>query len=439
MLNKFIINKVNDKVKIIIAITNICLFLFLEIISVLYFKVERHWDFKWIMDSAEQLSRTGTTENAFYFAVFPNNIGALVITTVAMFIAGGNEVGAYIANIIFVLLSFIFLALSAKKIGGIQLAINAELLMLLCFPSFLYTPIVYTDTLSIFIPILTLYLWLMSKDEENEKKKYILFILMAITGIVGYSIKPVAMIVYIAIIIETLFLNKKNLKYMLVSLSIFVILFTSYKVAINKLIIKDSQYPYPYTHWIMMGLNKPESEGGSSIGYGAYSEEDSSYTGSKPTVEERKNANILKIKERLNNFGVIGYIDFLFKKFEYVWNDGTYFVFKKISWDTINKDNLLYDYVIGEKSKIINQYLSYYHGFIMLMILIGLGYNIRTRKDDFVRVMGISMVGIALFLLVWEARSRYIYFMIPIFCLLAAINIKEISNWVDKKEKIKHE
>lgn len=394
------------------------------------------------MDTAEQIANTGTTENMYYFQIFPNNIGALTIVTISMWITNGAEIGAYAANIIFVFLSAIFAMLASKKIGGYKLAINTLLIMLLCCPIYLYTPIVYTDTLSIFIPVATLYFWLLAKEANSSKKRYVYWLILSILSVIGYSLKPVAMIVYIAIIIETIICNRKYIKQLAVSLIIFIILLVSYNTLQEKLIIKDSPWTYPYTHWIMMGLNKPQSEGGSSIGWGAYSSEDNDYSGIQPSVELRKEANIKKIKERLTEFGFGGYIKFLFNKFEYVWNDGTYYVFNKIGWDTINKETTLYEYIIGEKSNyIIKPFLSNLHQFMMIMILIAIIINIKIKEDESIRVMGISMVGIAIFLLFWEARSRYIYFLIPIFCILSAYGIYKVSNKSLKKlaEKYKGE
>lgn len=434
MLNKYILNKTSKNVNRIIISMFLAIFLILEIVSVINFKVERNWDFKWIMDTAEELAKEGTTDKLYYFQIFPNNIGALTIITVAMKLTAGNEIGAYIINVIFVFLAALFAMLSAKKIGGYKLAINTLLIMLLCCPIYLYTPIVYTDTLSIFIPVATLYVWLLAKETESKKKQYICWIILAILAIIGYALKPVAMIVYVAIIIETILSNRKYIKQLAVSIVIFIILFIGYNTAEEELIIKDSPWTYPYTHWLMMGLNTPESEGGTSIGWGAYSSQDNEYTGIQPSVELKKEANITEIKNRLKNFGIIGYIKFLFKKFEYVWNDGTYYVFNKIGWGTINKEGALYDYVIGEKSQnTLKPFLNYLHEFTMLMILIAIIVHIKTKEDDSVRVMGISMVGIAIFLLIWEARSRYIYFMVPIFCMLAAYGICKLSEKKVKK------
>lgn len=319
--------------------------------------------------------------------------------------------------------------LIAKKTLGYRGAINALIVMILCCPLYLYVPIVYTDTLVLIVPVLTIYVWLLAKENESKKRKYIYWAILSIVAMTGFAIKPIAVVTYVAIIIETLFCNIKQIKPLLLSILIFLILLFGYNFCEEKLIVKDSPWTYPYTHWLMMGLNKPTSEGGSSIGWGAYSEEDNIYTGQVYGVEERKNANIIKIKERLKNFEIEGYISFLFNKFKYVWNDGTYYVFNKIGWDTLNKETVVYDYVLGEESKTLHNYIKYFHTFMMFVILGNV--IIKTKKDETSRIMITSMIGTAIFLLIWEARSRYIFFLVPILCLLTAYGISNFSNWIN--------
>ena len=46
----------------------------LTILSVKYFRVEYNWDFKYIMETAKQLYETNSTENLYYYKMYPNNI-----------------------------------------------------------------------------------------------------------------------------------------------------------------------------------------------------------------------------------------------------------------------------------------------------------------------------------------------------------------------------
>ena len=432
LINKFFINKVKDRTLKISIIVLLALFAIFEILAVYYFRVSYNWDFKWVMDSAKDLATTGATENAFYFKIFPNNWGVLAITTFGMSLTGGNEIGAYAINILFVFLSALFSVLASKKIGGNKLALNVMLLLIGCAPLYLYTPIVYTDTISVLFPVATLYFWLLAKDKKEKSKKgyYLSIILTAVVGAIGYFMKPVAGIVLVAIIIDEIFtnFNKNTIKNLAIIVSIMFIIVTVFNKLGENLIIKDSRkndYEFPLTHWVMMGLNKPESEGGTSIGYGAYSQPDADYTTTSGNYEQKKEANIEKIKERLNEFGIKGYIKFLLNKFKYVWNDGSYYVLHVIGWDTLNTTSTPYKYIIGEQSEnIFIPYVTHFNNCIFFIILVGILIGlVRKKSTQETRILGISIVGIALFLLVWEARSRYIYFLLPVFCVLAACEL----------------
>lgn len=442
LINKLIINKLKNKTIKICIIVLLILFAIFEIFSVYYFRVEYNWDFKWLMDSAKDLANTGVTENTYYFKIFPNNWGALIITTFAMSITGGNEIGAYGINIIFIFLSALFSVLSAKKIGGDKLALNVIILLLGFAPLYLYSPIVYTDTLSVAFPVATLYFWLLAKENEKKnlkKKSYIYTFIMATVGMIGYCIKPVAAIVLVAIVIDEFFsnLSKKTLKNTVLIGVTAIIIMKSFNFICETNIIKDSRkndLEFPMTHWIMMGLNKPENEGGTSIGYGAYSQKDADYTAESGNYEQKKEANIVRIKERLREYGIGGYTQFLFDKFKYVWNDGSYYTINLIGWDTINKTSTPYKIIVDENSNgLFRNYMTDFNNYIFAIIIAGVIIEIvKKEKYQESRIMGISIVGIAIFLLVWEARSRYIYFLIPMFCLFSAYELKKILDLIEK-------
>lgn len=445
LINKVFFNKL-EKMKIqILTVTFIVLFCFMEIVSVYYFRVKYNWDFKWIMDSAMDIATTGTTQNIYYFKIFPNNLGALIVVTIWLKIFSGNVMGAYILNIISVLLAVIFSVLTAKKIGGEKLALNTIILLFLCAPLYLYSPIIYTDTLSVAIPVMTLYFWILAEENKTKSnvKHYMYLVFMVIISVIGYCIKPVAAIVFVAIIIDSVFSNKKVFKDIMISLILFICLTMSYNKVTAKFILKDNRkndLEFPTTHWIMMGLGLPESEGGTAIGYGAYSQKDADFTSISGSYTEKKNKNIEEIKLRIKNFGTKGYLKFLYNKFKYVWNDGTYYALSLIGWDTLNTNSIPYRYVLGEKSNIFRNSMTYLNNALFIFIIVGLCVDVFSKKKKaIIRILGISLVGIAIFLLVWEARSRYIFFLIPVFAILGAIGIENICNCIKfrTKEEVK--
>ena len=446
LINKFIINKLkSNHIKIIIGIL-LGVFLVLEILSVYYFRVQYNWDFRWVMDTAKQIADTGSIEltNLNYFKMFPNNIPILAMVTISMKIFFNNEIGAYILNIIAVWISAFLGVLVAYKTKGEKLAFNVILLMILCCPFYLDTPIIYSDTLSVMFPVLTLLFWILfkeSKQKENIKKQYIYWILMTIFSVIAFLIKPVAAIVLIAIIIDTIFTDKKNLKFIIITIITFILMNSIYNSVVTKFFIRDVKHNdivFPYTHWVMMGLNTPTDQGGTSIGWGGYSQEDSIMTETQPTYDEKVQNSIKVIKERLSDFGIKGYMEYLKNKFIYVWEDPTFYVLAQIGWDTLNKDSLPYKYILGEKSQqIFIPYTNIFYTMLILLITIEIIYDVIKHRNQDIRIMGISMVGIAIFLLIWEARSRYIYFLIPIFCILGANGIYELSQIKFKEIKNK--
>ena len=387
------------------------------------------------MESSLEYAQTGKIENMYYFKIFPNNIASLLIVTFAMKLFNTNVIGAYVINIIFIFLAAIFTVLVARKLGGERLGINTIILLICFMPMYLNSPIVYTDTLSIALPISIIYFWILAKEnkDSNKKKFYIYLSIMAVISVISYNIKANAVIVLIAIFIDSIFCEKKMFKQLFLVFLIFVVGMLITNKVIEKAVIQDSRknnYEFPLTHWVMMGLCLPESEGGTAINYGSYSQADADFTALQTTYQDKKDANIRVIKERIKNFGFVGYIKFLLKKFNYVWNDGTYYVLPIIGWDTLNKESLLYKVVLGDLSyKFVRPFMTYFNNIIFILALyLIIKEVIRKDKNDIVRIIGISIVGIAIFLLIWEARARYIYLFIPLFCIMGAKGISELSN-----------
>ena len=99
--NKLVVNKLKEKNLWKITLAGLGIFLVLEIISTIYFKVEYNWDFKWLMESALEFAQTGKIEDIYYFKRFPNNIGALLIVTTAMKLFNTNDSNVEFNNIVY--------------------------------------------------------------------------------------------------------------------------------------------------------------------------------------------------------------------------------------------------------------------------------------------------------------------------------------------------
>lgn len=169
----------------------------------------------------------------------------------------------------------------------------------------------------------------------------------------------------------------------------------------------------PSTHWIMMGLSNP----------GGYDDNDAHFSiglkNDDKSNQEIKEANIQIIKERIQNYGFTGMIDHLKQKINYTWSDGTYYSIRKLIREPLMENNPYADYVIGHQNKYFIYFSQISHITLIGLMLIGT-FRLLHKKDLFESILTITIIGVFLFLLLWETRSRYLVLYLPIFLALAA-------------------
>ena len=169
LLYKFInchIKNISIKHEIIFGFVFFILVTIIQITVIKYLNVDLGWDFGVVYDNAYQFALTGSRNNAVYleyFQYFPNNIFLFIILIV--FIKLGLFIGitaiqaAVIMNIIFIDAALFILYLVLRKKINTKNAIFGMIITLFFLPIFLYTPIFYSDTLTMFVGILFIYLF----------------------------------------------------------------------------------------------------------------------------------------------------------------------------------------------------------------------------------------------------------------------------------------
>ena len=191
--------------------------------------------------------------------------------------------------------------------------------------------------------------------------------------------------------------------------------------AINAFKIADEsekeKYEFPLTHWIMMGLHDR----------GGYCDKDFWYTENSGNYEEKMQANIDKIEERLSDFGVFGMIKHLAKKIGYTWDDGTYFIKQYIDHGS---NNFLRSFVT--KSPIFYLYALAYHFLMLVMIFVSYLGGVKDNTRNPVTLIRIIIFGVFLFFLIWEARSRYLVNFTPMLIIASAYGIKLVNSLSEK-------
>lgn len=440
----------SDRVVGVISLLLFALLVLAQVFCIMIFKVKPTWDFGDVITAAKQISLGKPISYIKYFEIYPHNLKPAVLIGTFMKLFKGADWSFYLLNVLSISASIASVYFIVKKTLGIRIAALAMLLALLSTPLYLYAPIVYTDTLSLPYPAISLLFWLKWREaskKEDRRKQMLYFFLIAVVSAIGYLLKPVAAIVLFAALGEQ-FLTwvfkrlKKSFEGIVISLlsallAFILVLGTFFtyadRMGYTKNISEDKAYPY--YHWIMMGMNRPYGEGGTSYGYGGFSGEDYNYTKVYETKDARKAADISRIKERLKKFGAKGYVKFLMKKLEWTWTDPTFYAPVKLARKPLNND-IFHQWVLPNK---MGRHIPYQvcgqlvHSLTLAMMLYGVVQALFTRRmAGFRSVMVLSCLGIMLFLLVWETRSRYLTFMIPVFIVMAADGLDSAFRGLDK-------
>jgi len=382
--------------------------------------------------------------NQFYwFSLNPNNLN---LTAILLLIEQATlELGLrsyytwLIINIILVDLAGIFTYLCVFNITKEK---NVAYISWLFFTILIslspWITIPYSDTYAILFPIFSFYLYISQVKHQNN---YFKWFLIGFSCFLGYTIKPTSIIVLIAILLsEGLKLLDKNYNKKLErkcgNISLLLISIIPIMIINNYLAIKtgadlDAERKVSPLHYLMMGLN-PET-------LGIYSGEDVSFSASFYPSNERNQENINKIKERLGDFGFIGYLKFLSRKALVNFSDGSF------AWgaegnfiDEIpNRDDTVSSFLSdvfypGHRFYQIFLTITQIFWFTILLLLLGTFLSI-DDEDYKIITMVLSIIGIIGFVMVFEARARYLINHLPFFTLGAGIGINNINKQLIKK------
>lgn len=166
------------------------------------------------------------------------------------------------------------------------------------------------------------------------------------------------------------------------------------------------------------------------------------FSGNIKDAKERREANLQESIRRIQSYGVLGIIKHLAEKMTFVYTDGTF------AWGC---EGGFFDYAAPfpntKMSLILRSYYykdsNNYHlfkGFMQTIWLSVLTFNVlsgfRKCKTKKFTVLYITILGITLYEMLFEARARYLYIFAPIYCLIAASGVDVVNEWIEKaKEK----
>jgi len=346
---------------------------------------------------------------------------------------------ASLFNIIIINITLYYTFIVSEKLfNNIKIAFVCFILSILLFGLFPWIIVPYSDTIAMPFTIIPLLIYLKINKSENLTRQSILYsILLGIILFFGYLIKPSVLILLIAfILIQVLFHinNKKDIikNIIRITFTIIIIIILSfiwqYFSYSQKTFPLNKESAMSFTHYVMMGMNDSESSNGL---YGGWNSHDVRLSTMQENRNIRQKVNIEEIKTRLKNFGILGYIEFLINKAKWVTSDGRFFWGNEGNFANfdLNKSNIFKE-IIYKNGK----YYGYYHFYaqgIWIIILYFIIYctNIKNIKNKSIKIIeGITLIklviiGILLFILLFEGRSRYFILYLPYFSMLASYNL----------------
>lgn len=392
--------------------------------------------------------RAGMESMAYYFSVHPNNLVLVFVYSVILKL--NMLTGSPISNGTMLLALFQCFLISvsgvlffktAKRVVGSKLAWLGYFLYFILVGLSGWILIPYSDSTGLIFPILLFYIYTSLKGTENIKKKYFSVFLLVFLGYIGFQIKPMAVIVLIAIIvIEGLNFIGQSIRRKRVDIREAMKYITSGVLGMGiafilvSAAIKTMDFPVVtetvlgWQHHMMLGLNKDTN--------GGYSQADFDYSTSFATSEEQHEAEYIEIKERLKDFGVIGYLEHFVKKSSRNFFDASF------GWGGIGEN--FYSEIFPERDNKLcsvlrslyydntDETLYKYHWFfrqtlwyVVVFSMTFMSWN-KDVLDDKRKVLTLSILGLMLYLQIFEAHPRYMFTFVPLYIIAAGSGVRNI-------------
>lgn len=386
------------------------------------------WDVRVVMNAADTVKYQGFLGINDYFTYYPNNLMllAIIVLARAVPILGNHHIFLLSINALFVLTAGILACLTVRNMTRSNrrslwaLALLAPLMLL---SPWIVIP--YTDTFAAPFPIAMVYLYTL------ENKKWWHYLIMGLVAVIGYYIKPTTVIVTIAIIIVEIVRiidgwsgwKKYKLKINRNSkLVMATLLGCMLGIIIGKTTPEIAKFSKDYSlgtitmaHYLAMGQNDET--------LGAWSNDDVA-----DSLQYGQLYDLKKFWQRLTARDLAGNAAFFTKKLAYNYNDGG------MSWG-MDGDNFYVQLI--ERSDALSQFLrevyyttGKYHVWYrqalqciwIFTLLLCLASAIRAKQQTWaVMVIELAILGLTMFLMIFEPKARYLYCFLPIFILRASI------------------
>ena len=430
--------KMKRKTEIVLVSSLFAFYAVLSFLIVYYFAVSlRGWDPGELLQLARSVSQgEGLPQEGWlysYFSAYPFQVFSGYFNGIYLWfmhhICGlGDLTLIVLLNTAYVNGAILFSYLSIRKKIGAKSACFFLCAFPFLLPMLLYIPIAYTDTSSMFYLAGAIFFSICLLDKKNSRYKTIIYgLLFAIFATLAICFKVTSAIFLIALGIYLFLLQKKpDYKKSCLIFAMLLLVLIPTRLAVNSFTSKRvrEDWKYPTVHWLYMGTY---GEGGFSYHVGNTAQDAVANGDDVSAIEMRE------LKNTVSELGVPGLAKLYSGKIARTWLDGSYFVFAKLRRDPLKPDSainhaILYDY---------NQPISYaLDVFRISRILLIASWAVSTRKKTgFSVVLKISIIGVFIFFLFWETRSRYTLNYLPVASMLWIYSLSYITSRLSEQKK----
>lgn len=414
------------------------------------------------------ITNIGDTTQMEYFSRYPNQLFLYgVFTGIAHFLQVLGISNYYLGLICLSSLSVAacvpMTAYIAKRMAGHAVGYGVFVLSAVMCGLSPWIMVPYSDTFGMFFTVFILWCYVcldkqvQNQDEQTsalagvhvnariDARTCCRWFLMGLAVVIGYAIKPTVIFVFVAIVVIELIqwlashdsrgsqsskdpydLRKTATAIVACAFGI-VLAFALTSIVKNSTYDVDDNAAFSATHFLMMGAN--------SVSGGVWSVSDVEFSDAANTPEERSRANLAEFKNRVMAMDLPQANMFLLKKLLTNFADGTF------AWE-IEGD--FYTQIIGTNEAALNFYgissdasldnnifapLSQVLWLFVLAgcILIVLGR--RPLKAE--TVIAFTLLMLSAFLMLFEARARYLFLYLPFFIILGTMGWNRLRRLID--------
>ena len=406
------------------------------------------WDIKEVRGIAWKMAIDEPLGYYYYLSIYYNNIPISYILgwlwKKAREMSGYPYYPEFIhvqVNCVLISLGGFFSCLTVKKLTKKLMPVLAALLVYLALPGLSPWKIApYTDTYGIAFPIMCIYFYLCYRDAEKIFQKYLLLLLSLLSGMCGGLIKPSVYVVVVAVLgvefVRLLMEKGKTWKYFVTELVLILCMGFAGKVCMNHMIEGlgleyNPEINASWENYFLMGLNEETT--------GSYSTDGSDMVIEFQTDKKARSEVALdRAMERIKEKGLWGTVYFWLRKMVMVFNDASF------EWQSFGVCDSPYPVDMAGNTAITQKlrnlfwpeafHAGKYHTFcqmVWIFCLMGFpGLLILPEKGrERCLIFVVSFLGIFLYQMLFEARSRYLFVFLPLLIAISAVGMWQYMEW----------